>query len=328
MQTEIWGCPCRSFKTAPDSLRELYRASRSDQEFIIYYEERYTFEGIWQRACTLAHILIDEYHIQKGDRIAISMRNYPEWMIAFMAATSIGAITCALNSLWQPSELQHTLADCTLRLFIGDHEHIQHLQACDKLPDNLQAIAVRMEQVPDGMADWNSLMDRGFEQDMPVVDIAPTDPATMLFTSGSTGYPKGVVSCHRNILNALFSWELDITTAAMNGIFDIPPEDAPQAATLLSIPLFHVTGLHAVFLMSFRAQRRCITTYKWDVREAAEIIMQEGVTQFVAPPAITGDLVKFVQATPHYNLNSLAVIGGGSAPRALTQTYPSPSAKD
>ncbi len=319
MQTEIWGRPCRSFKNAPDNLRELYRASRSAQEFIIYNEERYSFEDIWQRACTLAHILVNDYDIQTGDRIAISMRNYPEWMIAFMAATSIGAITCALNSLWQPSELQHTLADCSPRIFIGDKDRIAHLQACDELPVDMQAIAVRMAKVPDGIADWQQLMDRPFAQDMPVRDIAPTDPATMLFTSGSTGYPKGVVSCHRNILNALFSWELDITAAAMNGIFDIPPDDAPQAATLLSIPLFHVTGLLAVFMMSFRAQRRCITTYKWDVEEAAKIIMQEGVTQFVAPPAITGDLVKFVQANPHYNLNSLAVVGGGGAPRAPEQ---------
>ena len=139
----------------------------------------------------------------------------------------------------------------------------------------------------------------------------------MLYTSGSTGHPKGAISCHRNVLNALLSWELDMQAALGNGLVNLPTQDR-QAATLLGVPLFHVTGSHAVFLSSYRAQRRCVSMYKWDVAEAVRLIETEQITQFVAPAAMTGDLADYAVEND-CNISSLQVVGGGGAPRAPEQ---------
>ena len=152
---------------------------------------------------------------------------------------------------------------------------------------------------------------------MPRLDVHPNDDATIFYTSGSTGHPKGVVSCHRNIITALMSWELDARAAArMQGLELGQPDEQP--ATLLAVPLFHVTGSHAVYLSSYRAQRRIVSMYRWDVELAAELIERERISSVVAPPAMTGDLVEAAARTTRA-LSSLATVGGGGAPRAPAQ---------
>ncbi len=150
------------------------------------------------------------------------------------------------------------------------------------------------------------------------VGFGPDDDAIMLYTSGSTGHPKGAVSTHRNVISALLSWELDGQVAVAMGAVAAPSADAPQASTLLAVPLFHVTGLHAVYLASFRAQRRIVSMYKWDAEKAAEIIERERITAFTAPAAMTGDLVEVARRSRR-DLSSLLVVGGGGAPRAPDQ---------
>ena len=152
---------------------------------------------------------------------------------------------------------------------------------------------------------------------MPETDVGPNEDATIFYTSGSTGHPKGVVACHRNIITALLSWELDARAASHMRGKPFSPPSTPQA-TLLAVPLFHVTGSHAVFLMSYRAQRRLVSMYKWDVEKAAELIEREKITSVVAPAAMTGDLVATAERTKR-DLSSLAVVGGGGAPRAPAQ---------
>ena len=319
-QVEVFGRQCRSFKNAPPTLRALFEEARSDAEFFIYLDERLTFEQCWQHACTLAHIMVNDYGVQKGDRVAISMRNYPEWVISFMAATSIGAIACALNALWQSDDIAHALGDATPKVLVIDQERVNRMPH-DGLPDAMQIIAVRSDTIPDALAaktsHWHSLMATIDKDTMPPVDMHPNDDALMLYTSGSTGHPKGAISCHRNVLNALLSWELDMQAALGNGLVNLPTQDR-QAATLLGVPLVHVTGSHAVFLSSYRAQRRCVSMYKWDVAEAVRLIETEQITQFVAPAAMTGDLADYAVEND-CNISSLQVVGGGGAPRAPEQ---------
>ncbi len=309
--------PCRVFVNAPNSLRELYADNVSDATFVVYQNERYSFAEMYQMAARLATCLQDVYSIQKGDRIAICMRNYPEWIVAFTAATSIGAIAVAMNAWWGAEELEMGLNDCGAKVILADQERLQRLaQVIHNV--EVDVIAVRPDQaVHIGRAFEDVITIAANNQHMPAVEVHPDDPATIFYTSGSTGFPKGAVATHRNILSALMSWELDQQCGLlMSGAS--APQLPYQVATLLAVPLFHATGSHAVYLASYRSQRKLVSMYKWDPQTAAELIEAERIASFIAPAAMTGDLVQAAKQT-NRDLSSLLTVGGGGAARAPEQ---------
>ena len=304
----------RAFKNAPKSLRQLFADTRGDATFIVYENERWSFDEAWRDAARIAQLLARDYGVGKGDRVGISMRNFPEWVLAFTAITSLGAIAVALNALWRPEEMEYGLEDSGAKVLFADQERLERLADCS--PDlKIQVIAVRPSG-PDERELWGLLESIG-DVEMPGADVQPDDPATIFYTSGSTGRPKGVVSSQRNIISALFSWELDgLVGARMMGIEPAAP--ASQPATLLAVPLFHVTGSHAVYLSSYRGQRKMVCMYRWDPEAAAALIEAEKITSFVAPAAMTGDLVRVAKQTDR-DLSTLMTVGGGGAPRAPEQ---------
>lgn len=312
----VWGRSCRMFRHAPETLRDLFTDTRSDEAFIVYGSERYSFNETFEQSARVANLLVNSYGIKKGDRVAISMRNFPEWIFAFNAVTSIGAIAVAMNALWQTEEMEFGLKDCGAKVLFADQERLDRL-APVRSQLALSVIAVRPDkQLPEDITDLKNLV--GSQAvDMPSVRVDAQDPATIFYTSGSTGHPKGAVSCHRNILNALLSWELDAKASALVTGVSIPELDY-QLASLLGVPLFHATGSHAVMLASYRAQRKLVCMYKWDVAEAARLIEQEKISIFTAPAAMTGDLLQASQSTDH-DLSTLLTVGGGGAPRAPEQ---------
>ena len=313
---EIDGRRLRVFANAPASLRALFADTASDATFLVYENERLTFADAYRQAAAIAHVLQHDYGITRGDRVAISMRNYPEWVTAFTAITSIGAIAVAMNALWQAEELQYGLEDCGAKVLFADQERLDRLAQCTNAL-SVRVIAVRPVKPAPGTAVLAELLAALGSVAMPAVDVKPDDPATIYYTSGSTGHPKGVVSTHRNILSALLSWELDLRAAALvSGEEAQPPPYQP--GTLLAVPLFHVTGSHAVFLQSYRAQRKLVCMYKWDPEFAAELIEREMITSVTAPAAMTGDLVRVANETRR-DLSSLLAVGGGGAPRAPEQ---------
>lgn len=318
-EVEVYGRPCRAFRNAPPTLRALFETARSDQPFVLYEDERLTFEEAWQQAARIATLLKREYGVTKGDRVAISMRNYPEWVTSFMAASSLGAIAVAMNSLWQPEEMAFGLNDCGAKVLLADAERLERLSRQTSTSPDLRVLAVRTEELHgvEAVRLQDALAAVPADAPMPAADLAPNDDATIFYTSGSTGHPKGVVSSHRNILSALLSWELDAHAAARMRGRTIPPPTS-QPATLLAVPLFHVTGSHAVFLASYRQQRRLVSMYKWDVEKAVELIERERINSVVAPAAMTGDLVATAERS-NRDLSSLDLVGGGGAPRAPSQ---------
>jgi long-chain acyl-CoA synthetase len=323
IEVDVHDHPCRVFKNAPLTLKELFITARSDVEFYVYEDERYTFEDMYQRSCRVAHMLVRDYGVARGDRIAISMRNYPEWVIAFQAITSIGAIAVCMNALWQTEEMEYGLEHAGVRVLLADQERIDRvLPIYHKL--GLKVLAVRPNKpLPDDIPLLADAMLAHENVAMPIVPFTADDDATILYTSGSTGYPKGAVSSHRNIINALFSWELDFQVGAYimrNGepAPENPPAPPHPPATLLGVPLFHVAGSHAVLLGSYRSQRRVVAMYKWEVEVGADLIEKEKIGSFSAPAAMTGDLVETAKKT-NRDLSSLASVGGGGAPRAPEQ---------
>jgi long-chain acyl-CoA synthetase len=306
--------PMKVFVNAPGTLRDLYEQTCTDVPFIRFEDESLTFEEAWTRASSIGHLLVHEYGVCRGDRVAISMRNYPEWMLAFCAATSVGAIAVAMNSLWTAEEMGYGLTDSGAKVLFADRERVALLADAGEFPD-LRVVPVRT-----GGDDLAARLAALGEVPMPDQRPAVDDPTLILYTSGSTGRPKGVVSSHRNVISALLMWELEarqaMHRAEASGV--VVPAAPHPATALLGIPLFHVLGMHAVFLASYRAQRTVVTMYKWDVAQAAELIERHRVTTFSGPPAVTGDLVREAQRT-NRDLSSLTSVGGGGAARAPEQ---------
>ena len=308
------------FTHAPANLRELYRQglAHAAADYYIYEDTRLTFGGIWREAARVANALT-ERGIAPGERVGIAARNYPEWIVAFMGITSMGGVAVALNAWWSGEELVYGIEDSGLKLLFTDVERTERL--LPHLGDlDIEVVAIRHQQ--DGLRTWEEFL-AGASDAMPEPHIAPDDNATILYTSGSTAHPKGVLSTHRAITNALLGWECGGAVGmAMNPEMARQMAENPspyQQSMILSVPLFHVTGLVVQALSAFRPGRKLVGMYKWDVTEAMRIIEAERITAFNGVPTMAAELAQ-APDRDQYDLSSLKSAGGGGAPMAPEQS--------
>ena len=314
----VAGRKCLGFARGPRTLRDLFAEEDSKATFVVYREERLSYAEFWNRSCQVAAVLAKTYGVSKGDRVAIAMRNYPEWLTVFAGITSLGAVAVAINSLWQSDELLYALEDSDAGVLVADDERIDRLSRAPS--ENMHRLDLRIISVR-AKKQTDLLNVRTLEEDldvvdaaeMPSVDLTPEDDATIFYTSGSTGRPKGVLSCHANILSAVLAIQLDMEIEKL--------EDEriaiPQAVALVATPLFHVNACHGGFLLSLLLRRRIVLMYKWVPEEAATLIARERVTFINAPSTMTDDLARTAERSKA-DLSSLAAIGGGGAPRPPT----------
>ncbi len=310
IEVDIRGVDYTIFRNAPGSLRAIFETTRhrGDAVFLAYEDERWTFAEFASKVDALAAVLVDRYKISKGDRVAIGMRNYPEWVVAFCAITSIGAISVSLNAWWTTDELDYALDDCGANVLIADAERVERsADTCKRL--GIDVIAVRAPEAGGGSDQWDDVVIPGTP--MPDIDIDPDDDATILYTSGTTGHPKGAVSTHRAVVQALMGFGCRSTADRLRN-----PETAPSTDPLtfiLVVPLFHVTGCVPVMLSCLSSGLKLVIMYKWDPDRALELIERERVTNFVGVPTQSWDLL----ASPHFadhDTSSLRNVGGGGAP--------------
>ena len=256
----IRGVDYRVLKDAPENLRELYAQGMDKSSFIaraiegwygdrewtfmVYQDERYTFRQAYAKAAQLAWRLKEDYGVKKGDRVAVAMRNYPEFCLSFMAATALGALAVPLNAWWSGPELEYGLRNSGSKLIFADQERADRIVPF--LKDlNISMVVARPDRpLPEGAVEFNELTASSDETEFPPVEIAADDDAYMMYTSGSTGNPKGVVTTHRAVTNTVMSWEfaaLGLLHLNREHLEEIKPEN--KSSCLLTVPLFHVTGL-------------------------------------------------------------------------------------
>ena len=315
----IRGVPTRTWKNAPSSLPALLGFGRSYGErlFCIYEDERVSFDAFHRAAATLA-AEFGRRGIVKGDRIALAMRNLPEWPVVFFAAAACGAIVVPLNAWWTGGELEYALADSGARLLVCDGERYEriapHLAALPGLIDTIVSRGI------DGQGDplaaiigepnsWAALPDLP----LPDVAIAPDDDATIFYTSGTTGNPKGALGTHRNMMTNIFSTAYaGARTALRRG--EQPPEPVHKKM-LTVVPLFHVTACSAGLMGFVAAGVTMVLMRKWETVTAMDLIQRERINGTGGVPTIAWQLLEHPNRD-RYDLSSLESISYGGAPSA------------
>ena len=312
VDAEVRGVQMKVFKHAPANLAQIFGLARGhgDKDFLVYEGERWSFATTFQHVDALAHRLATVYGIGKGDRVAVAMRNYPEWAMSFAGILIAGGVSVSMNSWWTEDEMDYALRDSGAKVLICDDQRYEHARkTCAEL--GIQVLLVRSELPSSAGHDrWESALQLGVAA--PAVEILPDDDATILYTSGTTGRPKGAVSTHRAVISALMAFS---ARQAIEGIrATVKPEPDPfPPSFILIVPLFHVTGCVAVLMSCFVAGLKLVIMYKWDAGKALEIIENENITNFIGVPTQSWDLVNHPDFAK-YDTSSLRSIGGGGAP--------------
>ncbi|WP_295691520.1 class I adenylate-forming enzyme family protein [uncultured Maricaulis sp.] len=318
----IRGVETRTWKHALGSLPELARHARGhgDQTFTIHEDERVSYEA-WFRATRALAAELAAMGIGKGDRVGLAMRNLPEWPVAFFAVTSLGAIIVPLNAWWTGAELGYGLKNSGAKALICDAERWARIAPeVDKLPDLAHILVSRDDSAPGSPArrleDLIGTPGRYAELpdgDLPIVKIEPDDPATIFYTSGTTGNPKGALGTHRNILTNILSSAYAAARACLRR-GETPPAPTPKVM-LTVIPLFHVTACNAGLMGAIFAGHSMVFMPRWDVVQAFQIIEREKVNTTGGVPTIAWQLIEHPDREK-YDLSSLEAIAYGGAPSA------------
>ncbi len=332
----IRGVPTRTWKNAPPSLRAVLDLSlqHGDATFLVYEDERTTFAEHYRMACTLAHRLQRAFGVEPGDRVAIVMRNLPEWVMSFWAATLAGAIVVPLNAWWSAEELHYGLEDSGSKIAFVDQERAARLRPVLSDLDGFTTLIVADEHrsssadtppvvIPaaegsTSFSEWPFALALGEidgNASPPDLTLDPEDDATIFYTSGTTGRPKGAVGTHRNICTNLMNLYFLNTRGQLrfgSGLSDTSATRT-QPSYLLSVPLFHATGCHAVMVTNLAIGGKIVMMHHFDPERALELIERERIVTFGGVPAMVMQVLdspKFVQS----DTSSVRGVSYGGAP--------------
>lgn len=307
-EVTVRGIPTRTWKSAPATLRTVLELSslHGDQDYLVYEDERWTFAEHYRLAVGLATRLVELLGIAPGDRVAVAMRNLPEWVMAFWASITAGAVVVPLNAWWTGPELAYGLGDsgCSV-VFVDEERGARILPHIGDLPELRAMVSCREAPGPAGgpKASAGSTLHRAHggqlpvipftelvadlpaEPILPVAAIEPDDDATILYTSGTTGRPKGAVGTRRNSVSNLMSLHFVSAVAALRRSGTVADAGGIQHAHLLSVPLFHATGCHAVLVTNTAGGGKVVMMHHFEPGRALELIERERVSVFGGVPA-------------------------------------------
>ena len=334
-EIEVRGVPIRVFESAPPSMRSVWELAvgYGDRDYVVYEDERFTYAEADANIRALAHHLVD-LGVGQGDRVAVAMRNYPEWVFSYWAIVSIGAACVGMNAWWTADEMKYGLADSRPKVLICDSERLERVApSLDELNADapLHVISVRHDgDLPSGVVRWSDVIDpTTAPAGLPAADIDPDDDACIFYTSGTTGFPKGAQLTHRgsihNLLDLAFMNAVAVSAgakvaAASGSPAPAAPEAAPdpsdppkQNVFMAPTPLFHVTANNCLLHPATISGSRIVFTYKWDAGRALELIEREGVTNFSGVPTMSREMLMHPDWSKR-DTSTLMGMGGGGAP--------------
>jgi acyl-CoA synthetase (AMP-forming)/AMP-acid ligase II len=326
----VRGLPMRVFAAAPPTLRTLWQltAVHADKTYIVYEDERLTYAKVDAQVRSLAHHLHADLGVGRGDRVAIAMRNYPEWVVAYWATVSIGAAVVGMNAWWTSVEMEYGLSDSHPKVLIADDERLERVvPVLDSLRSAapLHVISVRSKhELPDDASRWNdAVRPADVPPSLPDIEIDPDDDACIFYTSGTTGFPKGAQLTHRgsihNILNiAYMTTAIAMTEAKAIAAGDLPapmspPTPAAQGVFMAPTPMFHVTACNCIMHPATLTGGRVVFTRKWDAGRALELIERERVTNFSGVPTMSRELLAHPDWAKRDTSSLVGMSGGGAA---------------
>jgi long-chain acyl-CoA synthetase len=322
VEVAVRGVGMRVWKHAPATAAQAFAQARSHgaREFLVYQGERVTYEGFARASLKIAQLLVG-HGLKKGDRVALVMRNLPEWPVVFMGALLAGAIVVPLNAWWSGTELAYGILDCGARFVFADAERLARLK--DLPPSVEQLFVTRAANPPAGVtileemigasAHWQNLP----EGTMPDIPLSPEDDATIFYTSGTTGAPKGALGTHRSLTTNIFAMPFSNARNQLRRGEAVAVTDG-QRITLIAVPFFHVIGSLSVLLPNMAAGGKLVLMRKFDAAEALALIARERVTVAGGVPAVALSLLEEMQ---DHDLSSLQLVtyGGAPSPNSLAR---------
>ena len=294
-------------------MRALWQSTKpfADRTYLVFGDERLTYAEAHGRVDAIAAWLAAQ-GVQPGDRVAIAMRNYPEWLLIYWACVSTGLAVVGMNAWWTAEEMAYALADSAPKALFLDAERLDRFREIAE-PPAVTLVGVRLRGPEPGVSSLADVIAHGGA--MPEVAIDPDADACIFYTSGTTGFPKGAQLTHRgcitNLYNMLYAGAS--TALAVQRATDVdPPASPPVPVSLLTTPLFHVTANNCGAYATTAAGGTIVLMYRWDAGEALRIIARERVTSIGGVPVMARELINHPDFATT-DVSSLTAMSGGGA---------------
>ena len=319
---KVAGVPLRAFKNAESSLGAFLAAGRNHDAnlFLQYQGEDWTYGEFYKAVDQACDWLVNQAQIQKGDPVAIAMRNRPEWLVAFVATVTIGAVAVPLNSWGKAQELIQGLEDSKAKLVFCDSDRLAFIR---ELNAKLPAVVVNECEGPQDTS-LSEIRQRAVPSEPLIADVDRHAPAILMFTSGTSGRPKGALLSHFNCCQALMNVEFIGAGTYMTNMEEMNKQLASPTLpkTLLAVPLFHISGLLSQALINLRHGRALHIMYKWSIQEALRIVKEEQITVLMGAPVMLLELLKNQAFSDGHAAHLTNVSAGGAAtPELLAELY-------
>ena len=311
VEEAVLGEPMQVYKNRARSLRDLLAGSSAhgDKTYFIFDDgRRLTYAEHLRVVASVASALREDYGIQPGDRVAILAANCPEWIVAYWASVSLGAIVVGMNGWWTGDEIQYGLAVAKPSLLIADQRRLARLEGADP---GVPTVVIE--------TDFDALWQRDLDAALPDVPIAEDDASVILFTSGTTGRPKAAILSHRNLCSFVMSSFFIGARRAMTE----PSDDRPAGAGLAAFPLFHVSGMFGSATTGLAAGTTAVwPTGRFDAKKVIELSKQYGITSWGGAATHVFRLLDAVDETGFDTsvLTSVGIGGSATTPELIRRT--------